>query len=197
MLGKMTARTTVLCVGVTLLLCINTNADSDKAGSIVFTDDFNGGRKPDWKVTRGAWGDVGGMLRATAINNGATRSDRPTLVTTLAGVPGPAVTLGDNPMDITTIVVSTLSLADCTVDVDSTPFIPTPEGQEIIPWPSRGTTKLWTSTASFNQAVLRYMDEQNYILAGYHPGDGGALFIFRSDRRRLSSTRPQAHSAFL
>ena len=68
------------------------------------------------------------MLRATAINNGATRSDRPNLVTTLAGVPGPVVTLGDSPTDITTIVVSTLSLADCTVDVDSTPFIPSPEG---------------------------------------------------------------------
>ena len=88
MLSNMTARTTFLCVWVALLSCINANADSDKAGSIVFTDDFNAGRKPDWKVIRGAWGDVGGMLRATTINNGATSSDRPTLVTTLAGVPG-------------------------------------------------------------------------------------------------------------
>jgi hypothetical protein len=183
------------CVSDLSQYSVNTSADIDKAGLIVFTDDFNGGRKPDWKVIRGAWGDVGGMLRATAINNGATRSDRPTLVTTLAGVPGPAVTLGDNPTDITTIVVSTLSLADCTVDVDSTPFIPTPEGEEIIPWPQRGLLTLWTSTGSFNQAVLRYTDERNYILAGYHPGDGGALFIYEvvNDVFHRHALKPTLH----
>ena len=168
----------VLCLTEPGRQGVDPDADRGRASSIVFADDFNGGRKPDWKVTCGAWGDVGGMLRATTINNGATRSDRPTLVTTLTGVPGPAVTLGDNPKDHTRIIVSTLDLADCTVDVDSTPFIPSPEGVPIIPWPSRGTRELWTSTGSFNHVLLRYADEQNYILAGYHPGDGGALFIF-------------------
>ena len=34
------------------------------ASSIVFSDDFDNGRKPDWKVVSGAWSDVGGMLEA-------------------------------------------------------------------------------------------------------------------------------------
>jgi len=194
-----------------------------KTDSIVFTDNFNNGRKPDWKVIWGAWGDVGGMLQATAITGGATleaallcavqhhlsvvdgRPDHPTFVTTLTKVSGPGVVIGDGPADRTMIVVSTLSLADCTIDVDSTPFIPSPEGP-IIPSPMTGVIErggpVWTGTGSFNHAVLRYTDTKNYILAGYHPGGGpyhpgggGCLYIYEviNDDFHQRACKPKAH----
>ena len=166
--------------------------------SVVFADNFDNGRKPDWKVIWGAWADVGGMLQATAITGGATRPDPPTFVTTLTKVPGPGVVIGDGPVDRTMIVVSTLSLADCTIDVDSTPFIPSPEGP-IIPAPMTGVIEpdgpVWICTGSFNHAVLRYTDEKNYILAGYHPGGGGCLFIFEviNDDFQERACKPKEH----
>ena len=146
-------------------------------GSIVFTDNFDDGKKPDWQVIWGAWADMGGLLQATALTEGI-HPGRPTplIRPTLTKVSGPAVLVGDYPADRTMIVVSDILLADCTIDVDSTPFIPSPEGK-IIPWPKSGLP-IWASTGSFNHAVLRYTDEKNYILAGYHPGDGGSLFIY-------------------
>ena len=38
--------------------------------SVVFADNFDNGRKPDWEVVSGNWDDVGGMLQATAITDG-------------------------------------------------------------------------------------------------------------------------------
>ena len=147
------------------------------SGSIVFSDNFDAGRKPAWQVIWGAWVDMGGLLQATALTEGI-HPGRPTplIRSTLTQVTAPAVLVGDYPADRTIIVVSDMLLADCTIDVDSTPFIPSPKGK-IISWPISGLP-IWTSTGSFNHAVLRYTDENNYILAGYHPGDGGSLFIY-------------------
>jgi hypothetical protein len=157
---------------------------------VVFTDDFDDGRKPDWKVVSGNWGDVGGMLQATAVTDGNYfRTEEywkvrdasphgillgrtfPTFTITLTKVPV-TVVFGDEPKDRSIIVVSTLAPTDCTIDMDSTPFIPPPDGP-IPQWPNPGGI-----TGSFSKAVMRYTDPQNYILAGYHPGAGGALFIF-------------------
>ena len=146
-------------------------------GSIVFSDNFDDGRKPAWQVIWGAWVDMGGLLQATALTEGI-HPGRPTplIRSTLTKVTAPAVLVGDYPADRTIIVVSDMLLADCTIGVDSTPFIPSPKGK-IISWPKSGLP-IWASTGSFNHAVLRYTDENNYILAGYHPGDGGSLFIY-------------------
>lgn len=159
-------------------------------GQVVFTDTFNDGRKPDWKIVSGNWGDVGGRLQATAVTDGSySRTEEywkaraasphgillgrnfPTYTITLTKVPV-TVVFGDEPTDRSIIVVSTLAPTDCTIDMDSTPFIRPPDGP-IPHWPNPDGI-----TGSFSQAVLRYTDPQNYILAGYHPGGGGALYIF-------------------
>ena len=177
--------------------------------AVIFSDTFDEGRKPDWTVVSGAWVDAGGMLQATAIEGGeyfksneylnsrGRRPPPPAFGVDLTGVSGPVVTLGDDPADRSMIVVSGLSLADCTVDIDSSPFIPSPQGT-ITPWPTSGKP-VWTGTGAFNHAVLRYLDEKNYILAGYHPGDGGALFIFEvvddSFNRRAFKTKSHFYKA--
>ena len=169
---------------------------------VVFTDNFDEGRKPDWKVVCGNWGDVGGMLQATAITDGNYfRTEEywkarepslgrtfPTLTFTLTKVPVQVV-FGDEPTDRSIIVVSTLAPADCTVDVDSTPYIPPPDGP-IPQWPNpKGLT------GSFNQVIMRYTDPQNYILVGYHPGAGGAFFIFEliNGKMHLRALKPKPH----
>ena len=145
------------------------------ASTIVFSDDFDNGRKPDWRSVSGSWSDVGGMLQATATTDGDYfRTEEywrardpsppgvmfgrnfPTFVATLAGVPGPCVVFGDEPRDRSIIVVSTLALTDCIIDVDSAPFIPSPDGP-IPHWPNPGGT-----TGSFSMAVMRYTDPQNW-----------------------------------
>ena len=178
-----------------------------KATSIVFMDNFDNGRKPDWEVVSGNWDDVGGMLQATAITDGDYfRTEEywkaraasppgillgrnfPTFPATFTNVSVPMV-FGDEPRDRSIIVVSTLALTDCIIDVDSTPFIPSPDG-EIPGWPIPGN-----ATGAFIQAVLRYTDPENYILAGYHPGAGGCLFIYEviNDNMHARAVGPKPH----
>jgi len=174
---------------------------------VVFTDNFDDGKKPDWKVVSGNWGDVGGMLQATATTDGNYfRTEEywkardasphgillgrtfPTFTITLTKVPV-TVVFGDEPIDRSIIVASTLAPTDCTIDVDSTPFIPSPDGP-IPHWPNPEGT-----TGSFNKAIMRYTDPQNYILAGYHPGGGGALFIFEVIKNNMHprAVKPKPH----